>query len=183
MAGHNKWKQIKYKKAASDAKRGKIFSKISRTITISVKEFGDDPKMNPRLAAAIEEARAVNMPNDNIDRAVKKATDKDSSDLKDVLYEAYGPGGSALLITAITDNSNRTTHEIKHLLSEYGGKWGEQGSVMWAFEKKGKEYEAKFPLTLSLDDMKKMDILLEALDDYDDVDDVFTNMAENDSSV
>lgn len=178
MAGHSKWKQIKYKKAASDQKRGKIFSKISRTITLSVKELGPDPKTNARLAAAIEEARSVNMPNDNIDRAIKKATDKDSSDLKDVLYEAYGPGGSALIITAITDNSNRTTNEVKHLLSEHDGKLGEQGSAMWAFEKQDKEFVAKFPLTLAPSDAEKMEKLLDALDDQDDVENVFTNVAD-----
>jgi YebC/PmpR family DNA-binding regulatory protein len=181
MSGHSKWKQIKYKKAASDAKRGKIFSKIARTITLAAKELGSDPKTNPRLAAAIEEARSMQMPNDNIERALKRAGEKDASELKEVLYEAYGPGGSAVIITAITDNSNRTTNEIKHLLSEHHGKWGEHGSAMWAFEKHGKEYVAKFPLSLSPDDIKKVDDLLGALDEHDDVDEVFTNISENES--
>src|SRR3990167_3792161 len=149
MSGHSKWAQIKYKKAASDAKRGKIFSKLSRAITIAAREPGADPKTNSRLAAAVEEARKANMPSDNIERAIKKASAKESAELKEVVYEAYGPGGSALVITAVTDNSNRTTNEIKHLLSEHGAKLGEKGSAAWAFERKGAEWVAKFPLALS----------------------------------
>src|SRR3989338_5747682 len=132
MSGHSKWAQIKYKKAASDAKRGKLFSKLSRAITVAARDFGPDPKSNLKLASAIETARSVNMPNDNIERAIKKAGEKDSSELTEVLYEAYGPGGSALIVTAVTDNSNRTTNEIKHILVEHGGKLGEHGSAMWA---------------------------------------------------
>src|SRR3989344_5017319 len=107
MSGHSKWAQIKYKKGAADAKRGKIFSKLSRAITIAAKSppagGGPDPKANSRLATAIEEARKENMPNDNILRAIKRAAEKDSAELKEVVYEAYGPGGSALIITAVTD--------------------------------------------------------------------------------
>src|SRR3989344_280573 len=165
MSGHSKWKQIKYKKAASDAKKGKLFSKISRTITLAAKELGPDPKINIRLASAIEDARAV-----------KKATEKEGGDLKEVLYEAYGPGGSALIITAVTDNSNRTTSEIRHLFSERGGKLGEHGSAMWAFEKKEDSYVAKFPLTLSAEDTKKLEELMGALDEHDDVQEVYTNI-------
>ncbi|HEY4497689.1 MAG TPA: YebC/PmpR family DNA-binding transcriptional regulator [Candidatus Paceibacterota bacterium] len=176
MSGHSKWKQIKYKKAASDAKKGKLFSKISRTITLAAKELGADPKTNSRLASVIEEARSVNMPNDNIERAIKKATERESGNLKEIFYEAYGPGGSALIVAAVTDNSNRTTNEIKHLLADHGGKLGEQGSAMWAFEKKGGEYVPKFPLELSSDDTKKLESLLEALDEHDDVQDIYVNM-------
>lgn len=175
MSGHSKWAQIKYKKGATDAKRGKIFSKLSRAITIASKELGGDPETNSKLAAAIEEARKANMPNDNIDRAIKRAAEKDSADLKEVAYEAYGPGGSALVITAVTDNSNRTTNEIKHLLFEHGAKLGVEGSAMWAFEKTGKDFIAKFPTTLSADDSKKFEALLSALDDHDDVQKVYSN--------
>lgn len=182
MSGHSKWAQIKYKKGATDAKRGKIFSKLSRIITLAARELGPDPKTNSKLAAAIEEARKNNMPNDNVDRAIKRATEKDSADLKEVIYEAYGPGGSALLITAVTDNSNRTTNEIKHLLAEHGAKLGGQGSAMWAFDKparpaggSGKDFVAKFPTTLSADDSKKFESLLSALDDQDDVQEVYSN--------
>src|SRR3989344_8242339 len=102
MSGHSKWAQIKHRKAATDAKRGKIFSKLSRAITIAAKELGADPKTNHKLAGAVEEARKANMPSDNIERAVAKAGAKDSIELKEVLYEVYGPGGSAILITAVT---------------------------------------------------------------------------------
>src|SRR3989344_5845663 len=113
MSGHSKWAQIKYKKGATDAKRGKIFSKLSRMITLAAANppagGGPDPKTNSRLTTTIEEARKANMPSDNIERAIKKASAKESAELKEVVYEAYGPGGSALVITAVTDNSNRTT--------------------------------------------------------------------------
>ena len=176
MSGHSKWKQIKYKKAASDVKRGKLFSKISRAITVAAKELGGDPKTNIKLASLVDEARGFNMPNDNIERAIKKAADKEGENLKEVLYEAYGPGGSALIITAVTDNSNRTTNEIKHLLSEHGGKLGEHGSAMWAFEKKGADFFAKFPLSLSSEDNQKLEEIMSALDDYDDVQEVYSNI-------
>lgn len=176
MSGHSKWKQIKYKKAASDAKRGKLFSKVSRAITVAAKEFGSDPKTNNKLATLIEEARTINMPSDNIDRAIKKSVEKDGAELKEILYEAYGPGGSALIITAVTDNSNRTTNEIKHLLSEHNGKMGEQGSVMWAFTRKDDDYVAKFPLALSAEDTTRLENLMGALNDYDDVQEVYSNI-------
>src|SRR3989338_708028 len=169
MSGHSKLAQIKYKKAASDAKRGKIFSKLSRAITIAAREPGADPKTNSRLAAAVEEARKANMPSDNIERAMKKASSKESAELKEVVYEAYGPGGSAVIITAVTDNSNRTTNEIKHLLSEHGAKLGGQGSAMWTFDKEGQNFIAKYPVNLSESDSRKFDALLSALDDHDDV--------------
>lgn len=179
MSGHSKWAQIKYKKGAADAKKGKIFSKLSRVITLAAKDppagGGADAKTNSRLAAAVEEARKVNMPSDNIERAIKKASAKESAELKEVVYEAYGPGGSALIITAVTDNSNRTTNEIRHLLSEHDAKLGEQGSAMWAFEKQGKDFAAKFPQVLSPEDSKKFEALLSALDDHDNVQEVYSN--------
>lgn len=175
MSGHSKWAQIKYKKGTTDAKRGKLFSKFSRIITIAARELGGDPKLNSRLAAAIEEARKINMPNDNIDRAIKRAAEKESAELKEVVYEAYGPGGSALIITVATDNSNRTTNEIKHLLAEHGAKLGGQGSAMWAFDKSGKDFIAKYPVNLSESDSKNFENLLSALDDQDDVQEVYSN--------
>jgi len=175
MSGHSKWAQIKYKKASTDAKKGKIFSKLSRAITIAAKELGTDPKTNLKLGAAIEEARKANMPNDNILRAVKRAAEKDSAELKEVVYEAYGPGGSAIIITAVTDNSNRTTNEIKHLLAEHSAKLGVEGSAMWAFDKQGGNFAAKFPTTLSPEDSKKFEELLSALDDQNDVQEVYSN--------
>ena len=179
MSGHSKWAQIKYKKGTTDAKRGKLFSKLSRFITIAAKNppvgNGPDPKTNPRLAAAIEEARKANMPNDNIERAIGKASAKDAAELKEVVYEAYGPGGSAVIITAVTDSPNRTTNEIKHMLSQHKAKLGEQGSAMWAFDKAGRDFTAKFPINLSDDDAKKFEELLSALDDQEDVQEVYLN--------
>ncbi|MEK9166450.1 MAG: YebC/PmpR family DNA-binding transcriptional regulator, partial [Patescibacteria group bacterium] len=137
MSGHSKWAQIKHKKAASDAKKGKLFSRLSRAITVAAKELGPDPKANYRLAAAVKEAREASMPSDNIARAIKRAAEKGSGGLKEGWYEAYGPGGSALLIKAVTDKSNRTTNEVKRLLSEHGGNLGVAGAARWAFEKKG----------------------------------------------
>lgn len=135
VSGHSKWAQIKHKKAATDAKKGNLFSKLSRMITVVAKK-GSDPAMNPTLRMAIEKARGFSLPQSNIDRAIKKAEEKIAGEgLEEVLYEAYGPGGSALLIEGITDNKNRTTAEIKHLLSEYDGKLAEKGTVAWLFEK------------------------------------------------
>lgn len=135
MSGHSKWAQIKHKKAATDAKKGNLFSKLSRIITVAAKK-GSDPAMNPVLRMAIEKARKFSLPQSNIERAIKKAEEKASGEgLEEVLYEAYGPGGSALLIEGITDSKNRTTAEIKHLLSDYDGKLAEKGTVAWLFEK------------------------------------------------
>lgn len=135
MSGHSKWAQIKHKKAATDAKKGNLFSKLSRMITVVAKK-GSDPAMNSSLRMAIEKARGFSLPQNNIERAIKKAEEKtDAEGLEEVLYEAYGPGGSAMLIEGITDNKNRTTAEIKHLLSEYDGKLAEKGTVLWMFEK------------------------------------------------
>ena len=175
MSGHNKWQQIKHKKAVVDEKKAKLFSRLSRAITIATKESGPDPKMNYRLASAIKDARDANMPSDNIARAVKRAGEKGAQELKEVWYEAYGPGGSALLIKAVTDNSNRTTNEVKRLLFEHGGNLGVAGATMWAFEKKGDEFIAKFPVPLSPDDTARFEALLEALDELEDVQEVYSN--------
>lgn len=175
MSGHSRWAQIKHKKAATDAKKGKLFSRLSRLITLAAKEFGPDPKTNSRLAAAVEEARKANMPSDNIERAVGRAKDQEASELKEVLYEAYGPGGTALLIVAITDNPNRTTNDIKHILSEHGAKLGVEGSATWAFEKRDGDFIAKFPMTLAPADEKNFEALLETLSEQDDVENVWSN--------
>jgi YebC/PmpR family DNA-binding regulatory protein len=179
MSGHSKWSQIKNKKASTDAKRGQLFAKLSKSITLAAKEHGADPKNNPRLSSAIDEAKSMNMPNDNIERAINKAMDKDSANLKDVLYEAYGPGGTALIVTAVTDNSNRTTNEIKHILSEHDGKLGEQGSAMWAFDKDEKGYTPKFPLSIAENDLNKFEKLLIALDDHNDTLEIYSNVGNS----
>ncbi|MDI1471081.1 MAG: YebC/PmpR family DNA-binding transcriptional regulator [Thermodesulfovibrio sp.] len=138
MAGHSKWAQIKHKKAQVDAKKGKIFTKLVKEISVAARLGGGDPEKNPRLRVAIEKAREVNMPMDNIKRAIMKGTGElAGTAYEEVTYEGYGPGGVALLIEAMTDNKNRTVSEIRHLLSKHGGSLGESGCVSWIFEKKG----------------------------------------------
>lgn len=182
MSGHSRWAQIKHKKVATDAKKGKLFSRLSKMLTIAAKEKGPDPKTNSRLATAIEEARKENLPKENIERAIKRASEKEGLALKEVTYEAFGPGGSALIITAVTDNSNRTTNEIKHILSLHDGKLGVEGSAMWAFDRAGDEYKAKFPRQLSPEDFKKFESLLEALSEQDAVENVYSNISDSDES-
>ncbi len=138
MSGHSKWSTIKRKKSAQDAKRGKIFTKLIREITVAARMGGGDPSGNPRLRAAIASARAVNMPKDNIERAIKKGTGELAGyTLEEAIYEGYGPGGVAILIEALTDNRNRTTAELRYILNKHGGSLGEAGCVAWMFEKKG----------------------------------------------
>jgi YebC/PmpR family DNA-binding regulatory protein len=138
MAGHSKWAQIKRKKADIDAKRGKAFTKIVKEIAVAAKMGGVDPDGNPRLRAAIDKAKEVNMPADNIKRAIMKgAGELPGAIYEDVIYEGYGPGGVAILIEALTDNKNRTVGEIRYILSKNGGNLGESGCVSWMFEKKG----------------------------------------------
>ena len=138
MAGHNKWKQIKHKKAVTDARRASAWTKVIREITVAAKAGGGDPDGNPRLRTAIDAAKAVNMPNDNIDRAIKKGTGElEGAVYEEVTYEGYGPGGTALLIEGSTDNPNRTVAEIRHAFSRHGGNLGASNSVAWMFDRKG----------------------------------------------
>lgn len=138
MAGHSKWKQIKHYKAAADAKRGALFTKIIREITMAAKTGGGDPDGNPRLRTAIDTARASSMPKENIERAIKKGTGElEGVDYQEVTYEGYGPGGVALIIEAVTDNPNRTVAEVRHKLSRGGGSIGTPNAVAWMFERKG----------------------------------------------
>jgi YebC/PmpR family DNA-binding regulatory protein len=138
MSGHSKWSTIKRKKGAADAKRGKIFTKLIKELTIAAREGGGDPSGNPRLRLAIDNAKAANMPADNIERAIKKATGElEGTTISELTYEGYGPGGIAILVEVATDNKNRTVAEVRHLFSKHGGNMGESGSVAWMFEKKG----------------------------------------------
>ena len=138
MSGHSKWSTIKRKKGALDAKRGKLFTKLIKELTIAAREGGGDPAGNPRLRLAVDNAKAANMPADNIDRAIKKATGElEGVTISELTYEGYGPGGVALLVEVATDNKNRTVAEVRHLFSKHGGNMGESGSVAWMFEKKG----------------------------------------------
>jgi YebC/PmpR family DNA-binding regulatory protein len=139
MAGHSKWAGIKHKKAIVDAKRGKLFTKLARAITVAAKEGGGDPDGNPALGLAIQKAKDASMPKDNIERAIAKGTGSgaDVDALETMLYEGYGPGGVALLIEAVTDNRNRTGADVRHALSKANGSLGEPGSVAYNFDKKG----------------------------------------------
>jgi YebC/PmpR family DNA-binding regulatory protein len=141
MAGHSKWKQIKHYKAAADAKRGALFTKLIREITLAAKQGGGDPNGNARLRTAVETARANSMPKENIERAIKKGTGElEGVDYQDVTYEGYGPGGVALLIDAVTDNPTRTVADVRHKMARSGGTIGTPNSVAWMFEKKGQLY-------------------------------------------
>jgi YebC/PmpR family DNA-binding regulatory protein len=139
MAGHSKWAGIKHKKAIVDARRGKLFTKLARQLTVAAKEGGGDPTGNPALALAMQKAKDASMPKDNIERAIAKGTGAgaDAESFEAVLYEGYGPGGVALLVETLTDNRNRTGSEVRHLLSKHGGNLGEPGSVAYLFDKKG----------------------------------------------
>lgn len=138
MAGHSKWSTIKRKKGANDAKRGKMFTKLIKEITIAARTGGGDPMGNPRLRSAITAAKTENMPKDNIDRAIKKGTgDLDGAVYEEILYEGYGPGGVAILVETMTDNKNRTVADIRHFFAKSGGNLGESNCVAWMFDKKG----------------------------------------------
>lgn len=138
MSGHSKWSTIKRKKGANDAKRGKIFTKLIKEITIAAKMGGGDPEGNPRLRSAITVAKSENMPKENIDRAIKKGTgDLGGAVYEEILYEGYGPGGVAVLVETMTDNKNRTVADIRHFFAKSGGNLGESGCVAWMFDKKG----------------------------------------------
>jgi YebC/PmpR family DNA-binding regulatory protein len=139
MAGHSKWAQIKHKKATTDARRGQLFTKLARAITVAAREGGGDPEANFTLAAAVQKARDYSMPKDNIQRAIDRGTGAGGADdaIERVVYEGYGPGGVAMLVETLTDNRNRTSADIRHAFDKHGGSLGEPGSVAWVFEKRG----------------------------------------------
>ena len=158
MSGHSKWATIKRKKAATDAKRGKIFTTIIKEITIAARESGGDPESNPRLRQAIANAKSANMPSDNITRAIKKGMGElPGVNYEETIYEGYGPAGVAIMMACLTDNKKRTVANIRHLITKYGGNLGENGSVSWMFDKKGQ-------ITLkanSVDEEKVFEVALE----------------------
>jgi YebC/PmpR family DNA-binding regulatory protein len=177
MSGHSKWATIKHKKATTDARRGKLFSKILKEITVAARLGGGDAKGNPRLRAAVLEARSNSVPNDNIERAIKKGTGEIASEVyEEVIYEGYGPGGVAVLVEAATDNRNRTTGEVRHIFARNGGSLGEAGCVSWMFHRRG--YFAVEKSTM--DEEKFMELALElGADDVaieEDVYEIYTPM-------
>jgi len=182
MAGHSKWAGIKHKKAAIDKKRAKRWSKLVREIIVSARLGGGDPGFNPRLRAAVDDAKSDNVPNDTIDRAIKKGTGElEGESYEEISYEGYGPGGVAVMVEAMTDNKNRTVSEIRHLFSKHGGNLGENGCVAWMFERKGyfafdpeamsEEQFMELALELGVDDIATSDVyeMFTAPEDYNRV--------------
>ncbi len=173
MSGHNKWSKIKHKKAAGDAQKSKLFSKHAALIAMESRKAGGN-LASPGLAAAIERAKKDSMPKDNIERAVAKGSGAGGEALEEAVFEAFGPGGAAMIIVAVTDNINRTAPEIRHIFSKFGYELGTPGSAMWAFKKTAGGYAPQNPLDLSDADGEKLAELIEALEEQDDVQDVYT---------
>lgn len=164
MAGHSKWNNIKRRKSAQDSKRGKIFTRLLREVTVAAREGGGDPTGNPRLRSAIQECKANNMPNDNLERAIKKGTGEiEGVSYDEVTYEGYGPGGVALIVETMTDNRNRTVSEVRHLFSKHGGNLGENGCVSYMFNKRG--YFVVEPETMDEEEFMELAMDLE-VDDF-----------------
>ncbi|MEK7512607.1 MAG: YebC/PmpR family DNA-binding transcriptional regulator [Patescibacteria group bacterium] len=176
MAGHSHWKQIKEHKGSADRRRASLFAKLLRAVAVAART-DPHPQFNPRLRTTIEKARAANVPSENIERAITKATDQ--NDLEELTMEAYGPGGIAFLIHAITPSHNRTVNEVRGVLKDHDAKWAEPGSVRWAFEEvrgdSGSSWRAKFPHAVAKEDVGRVRAVVDALEDLDDVDAVFTN--------
>lgn len=176
MAGHSKWAKLKHVKGKTDAQKSKLFSKLVRFITVEMKKAKGD-RNAAGVRTAIDKARAANMPADNIERALSRASGE-GAELETVVYEAYGPAGVALVIEGYTDNRNRTSQELKHVLSAHGGTLANPGAALWAFTKNaGGKPEATSPIELAQEDMQKLADLVDALEEHDDVNDVYTNAA------
>lgn len=174
MSGHSKWSQIKHKKGVADEKRGVLFSKLLKAVKAAARTE-PNPDFNPRLRSAVDTAKEANVPMDNIIRAIEGSK---HADLEDLLIEAYGPGGVAMIIAAVTDSRNRTMAELRKILTDAGGKVAEPGSVMWAFEhSKEGEWTAKFPIDVNEETGTKLDELVDKLDEDEDVINVITNAA------
>ncbi|MGI6667923.1 MAG: YebC/PmpR family DNA-binding transcriptional regulator [Acetivibrionales bacterium] len=172
MAGHSKWANIKARKSKSDARRGKIFTKLGREIAIAVKEGGPNPEANARLRDAIAKAKAANMPNDNIMRSIKKAAGEgEGSNYEEIMYEGYGPGGVAVIVEAATDNRNRTAGDVRHYFDKFGGNLGQTGSVSYMFSKKGVIIIEKNDKTD--EDTLMMDVLDAGADDFKSEDEYY----------
>jgi len=174
MSGHNKWTQIKRQKGKTDAEKSKIFGKYAKLITEAAKKAKSNLN-DPSLKAAIEKAKSFNMPSDNIDRAIKKATEVGGAVMEGIVYEAYGPGGCAIMIDALTSNRNKAAQEIKHILVEYGFELANPGSAAWAFQKTHAGWTPTTTIPLSDTDLQSLAALVESLEDNDEVQEVFTN--------
>ncbi len=173
MSGHNKWSQIKRQKGVTDAQKSKTFSKYARLLTVESKKAKGNREA-PGLRAMIEKARAENMPNENIERAIKKATDN-SAIMEAITYESYGPGGCAMVIEALTENRNKAAQEIKFILSKFGFELAGMGAASWAFAKEGASWKPTTTIPLEDADLETLGKLVEELEDNDEVQEVFTN--------
>ncbi len=191
MSGHSKWSTIKRKKGAADAKRGKIFTKLIKEITVAARMGGGDPDANPRLRTAILSAKSQNMPKDNIARAIKKGTgDLGGANYEEILYEGYGPGGVAILVETMTDNKNRTVADIRHFFSKSGGNLGESGCVGWMFAKKGiivvdkeavsEEELMDMALEAGAEDVVEEDVTFQVITAPEDFNEVMGNLEKSD---
>ena len=176
MSGHNKWSKIKNKKAVTDAQKSKIFGKLVRFVAVESKKAKGDANA-PGLRAAIEKAKEANVPSDNIERAIKKGLGGEGGEMEQITYEAYGPGGCALIIEALTESRNKAAQEVKHILSKNGFELAVPGSATWAFSKTigGSEWTPKNTMTISEEDGAKLQILIDELEENDEVQEVFTN--------
>lgn len=174
MSGHNKFSKIKRLKAKADAQKSAVFTKFAKLIQAEAKKAGGNMS-SPGLKAAIDRAKEFNMPNESIDRAIKKAVGGNEADMEAVTYEAYGPGGIAIIIEALTTNRNKAAAEIKHILSENGTSLASSGSATWAFERKNGEWVPKTMMGVSEDDSPKLEKLIEDLENNEEVQDVYTN--------
>lgn len=183
MSGHSKWSQIKHKKALTDAKKGRLFSKVLREITVAAREGGSNEEANPRLRSAIGRAREAGLPRDNIERALARATGKGGeTDLQEFLYEVMGPGGAHVLVEGITDNKNRTLGELKQIISKHDAKLVPPNSLLWNFEKvrngEGVDYRPRTTFEPPPEVREKLVRFLEELADHNDVQEVYTNLDE-----
>lgn len=175
MSGHNRWSQIKQKKGVADQKRGQLFSKLSEAISMAARK-GSDPDKNLELRNAIEQAREFDLPKDNIERAVNKVTNKSTTPLEELVIEAISSAGVNFIITAITDNKNRTIAKVKKILTNHEAKMAQPGSVRWAFDKTGTEFSPKYPLkTIDEITKNKLEKLLKELDDQEEIQEIYTN--------
>src|SRR3989344_2803628 len=174
MSGHNKWSKIKNKKAVTDAAKSKIFSKMAKLISTASRQVNGDVS-SPILRTAIDKAREYNMPADNIDRAVKKGSGSDAEALEAITYEAYGPGGSALIIEALTTNRNKAAQEVKFILSKYGLQLAAPRAASWAFTKEDGDWKPNMAVPISEEDGKILENLINELEDNDEVQEVYTN--------
>jgi len=174
MSGHNKWSKIKHKKAATDAQKSKVFSRLVKLIQVESKRAGGNVD-DPGLRTIIEKAKKENMPKDNIERAISKGAGSDSIALESITYEAYGPGGVALIIESLTDSRNRAAAEVRHILSKNGYELAAQGSALWAFTRNGSEWEATTTTPIDDEVGEALETLIEQLEECDDVQEVFTN--------